>query len=1112
MNNFKSHNPDEVLEYNELEKMVQTPEAQAAIEEQFAAATTDLNDGLSRRRWLQIMGASLALGSATGCRFQEEKIAPYVFRPHNRIPGETVKYATMVDVNGVANSLLATSFDGRPIKMDGNIEHPDSLGGSSAYTQGYVLELYDPDRLRNPMVVGDKEAWDESTPEAFMEAARGLLNKSSLSGVAILSEPNSSPTLARLRGDFEAKGGKWFEFTSVTDDNTRAGAKLAFGDVHRAHYHFDKAKVIVTLDCDFLGIHPSAMANSRKFTEGRDVDHEHMNRMYCIETQFTQTGGSSDHRMSLPTSKIASFAAALKTAVASASAEGHLDASLPYREKLLAAMAQDLKKYAGKGIVLAGESQPPEVHALVHALNQELGNNGKTITFTKQGSDVQSLESIKLLCDDISAGSVETLVVLGGNPVFSAPGDFGFDEKLSSVKNAIHLTVYRNETSLKCGWNYNLAHSLECWADGLAYDGSWCIAQPLIRPLFGGMSPIEVLASVMSSDDAEGLGLLQETAKANLEGDFDNAWAKAVHLGFVEGSAAEAASVSAGAAPEIADDGEWLNKWSSGKVELSFTPSRSVYDGRHSNNAWLQELPDFITKITWDNAALVNTNTAAELGLKHDHICKLKVDGKDISMPVCVTPGTADGSIVVALGYGRTAAGRVGGDELKGIDSVGHNVASVRSARNWWSAADTEAINSGTFHRLAMTQEPWLIDKTGRDEIQDRMFVDNDGNRSRLIREGTWTSYESFMKEHAGDHDHDDHAKAAPQKDPSALPVITNVGFTTLVEDEEDHEHGHGKAQWPEGFGLHHENKDLTPGVRQRYTQENKEYTNVWGMGIDLNKCTGCNSCVIACQAENNIPVVGKWQVDRGREMHWMRIDRYFGDNLYNQEAAENDDKQITHQPVTCHHCENAPCETVCPVAATVHSTEGLNDMVYNRCIGTRYCGNNCPYKVRRFNFLNYSEAVTFIKYPGPMAKSDLAPHVQTTEEDKQLQNLMVNPEVTIRSRGVMEKCTYCVQRIQNTKIKAKAERREIGANEITVACQDACPANAITFGDLNNSESNVAKAHGSSRAYTMLEELNNWPRTQYLARVRNPHPDLVDLVAKGHDHDHDEKKATADH
>ena len=1098
MNNFKSQNTND-LQFDQLEQLVESPEAQAAIEEQFGAATEEL-DGVSRRRWLQIMGASLALGGAAGCRFEEEQIAPYVFRPHNRIPGETVKYATSIDMGGVSRSLLATSFDGRPIKLDGNPESPDSLGGSDVFIQARVLQLYDPDRMRSPETGADGKM-TESTWEAFSEAARELLNKGDLTRVAILAEPNSSPTMAGLRKQLEGKNGKWFEFASVSDDNTRAGTALAFGSVHRAQYDFEKAQVIVSLDADFIGLDPGAIKNARQFANGRDADHGKMNRMYCAEAQYTTTGASADHRISLPASKIASFAAALKTAVEAASDEGHIDKELPYRERLLAAMAQDLKKNKGKGIVLAGESQPPEVHALVHQLNQSLGNNGKTIKFTKHGSDSNSLDSLKAVCEGISDGSIETLVIVGGNPVYSAPIDYDFAGKLTAVKNSIHLSMYRNETSLKCNWVCDAAHPLEAWGDGISYDGSWCLAQPLIRPLHGSKSEIEILASVMSGKDASGIELVKASAKGNLSGNFEESFAKAVELGFVEGSAAKPTSVSASGSFEApADDGEWLNPLAKEELELRIVPSRAIYDGRFSNLAWLQELPDFITKVTWDNVAQVCPKTARSFSppLKQDQLCVLKIDGKEVKMPVNVTPGTAEGCIVVQLGYGRTAAGRVGGDELRGIESVGHDVSPLRSAKGWHFASGAEALASKTTYKLANTQEPWDIDKTGRDEIQDRMFVDDKGNRSTLLREGTWASYQKFMEKHGDGH----HAAVAPaiKRDPSALPVINNVSLETKEDSnhgaEDGHDDGsHGTHSWPEVFHLHHQNKDLTPGVRRQYTQQDPSITNVWGMGIDLNSCNGCNACVIACQAENNVPVVGKWQVWRGREMHWMRIDRYFGDNLYNKKAAEEDDKQVIHQPVTCHHCENAPCETVCPVAATVHSHEGLNDMVYNRCIGTRYCGNNCPYKVRRFNFLNYSDAQTFLGYPGKMGKSGLAPSVMLSEEDKQMQNLMMNPEVTVRSRGVMEKCTYCTQRIAKHKIKAKVEHRELRPNEIRTACQDACPANAITFGDLHNAESDVAHAHGSNRAYVMLEELNNWPRTRYLSRVRNPHPDMVDFA-----------------
>ena len=1112
MNNFKSQNTDD-LQFDQLEQLVESPEAQAAIEEQFGAATEEL-DGVSRRRWLQIMGASLALGGAVGCRYEEEKIAPFVFRPHNRIPGITVKYATSIDMGGVSRSLLATSFDGRPIKLDGNPENPDSLGGSDVFIQARVLQLYDPDRLRNPQSGKDGKMTD-STWEEFSEAARGLLKKDDLSKVAILSEPNSSPTMAGVRKQIEDKNGKWYEFASVSDDNIRAGTELAFGSVHRAQYDFKKAKVIVSLDSDFIGLAPGAIKNARHFADGRDADHGKMNRMYCAEAQYTTTGASADHRISLPASKIASFAAALKTAIESASTDEPIDKELPYRERLLAAMAQDLKKNKGKGIILAGESQPPEVHALVHQLNESLGNNGKTIKFTELGSDSYSLESIKAVCDGISDGSIETLIVVGGNPVYSAPSDYDFAEKLLAVDNAIHLSMYRNETSLKCDWVCDVTHPLEAWGDGISYDGTWCLAQPLIRPLHGSYSEIEILTSMMSDGDVEGALLVKATAKEKLSSD-DGTFAKAVELGFVEGSAAEPVSVSvSGSFVAPTDDGDWLNPLTIENLEMRIVPSRAVYDGRFANLAWLQELPDFITKVTWDNVAQVCPKTAKSCNppLKQNQLCVLKIDGKETEMPVNITPGTAEGCIVVQLGYGRTAAGRVGGDELRGIETVGHDISPLRSISGWHFAKGAEVLASRTAYKLAGTQEPWDIDTVARDEIQDRMFVDDKGNRSKLLREGTWASYQKFLEKH-GDDDHQAAVVPPVKRDPTALPVINNVSLETK-EDGHGHKDGPddgswGTHSWPEVFHLHHQNKDITPGVRRQYTQQDPSITNVWGMGIDLNKCNGCNACVIACQAENNVPVVGKMQVWRGREMHWIRIDRYFGDNLYNKDAAEEDDKQVIHQPVACHHCENAPCETVCPVAATVHSHEGLNDMVYNRCIGTRYCGNNCPYKVRRFNFLNYSDAQTFLGYPGKMGKSDLAPSVMMSEDDKQMQNLMMNPEVTIRSRGVMEKCTYCTQRIAKHRIEAKNEHREIGPNEIRTACQDACPANAITFGDLHNAESDVATAHNSKRAYVMLEELNNWPRTRYLSRVRNPHPDMVDFayqLESGHGEGEHEKE-----
>ncbi len=1128
-----------------------------AVDRDFGSATDVLADGVSRRRWLQLMGASLALGGAVGCRYQEETIAPFAFRPQNRVPGKTEKFATMLDFGGVAQPVLATCFDGRPVKLDGNPDHEYTGAASTSFTQARILELYDPDRLRGPKKNEGGQLVDAT--RADVAGALGVLNAGSLKGVAILSGPLSSPTVMRLKKNLESKGASWFTFASISDDNARAGAKAAFGKVLRPHYQLDKAKVIVSIDADPLMMDANVIANNRKFAAGRDVDHsENMCRMYVVESQYSTTGGAADHRISMRSSDMPKFVAALSAAVAAGGKP--VDTSLPYREQVLAAMAEDLKKAEGAGVVICGERQAPEVHAAVHALNGVLKNNGAAVRFTEPADADRPpmLESIADFVKQADGGAFQSLVILEGNPVYGAPRELNIAEAIGKCGNTVHLTQAKNETSLVCKTVSDIAHGLEAWGDGLAYDGSVCVSQPLISPLFGSPSIAELLAGVAGQKvelseievkrgeiPVPGMELVQETL--GLRGD---SWNNAVRNGFVPDSAAVVVDASCGDVAELEGAGDWnavADDWDAGSLEVVFTPSSSVYDGRFANNAWLQELPDFFTKITWDNAALMSPATAEKLGVRGETLASIEVGDRVLKeMPVCIIPGTADGSIGVALGYGRTEAGRVGGN-TEGADNIGVDAGVIRSAADWYVASSATVRSSGTRYRLATIQEPWDFDAVGTDEIENRMFRNpnkSESDRSSMIREGSFESYREFLTKNSshdhGDHDHSDHdhsdhdhsdhdhsdhsdhdhsdhdhsdhdeeyadidalssnsnskleslKRRGFDSADGSLPVLNNVapatplaaGAVAAVEGDHPDDHGH-KHQWPEAFHMHHELFDITPGAREIYRQD-RTTGHAWGMSIDLNKCTGCNACVIACQAENNIPVVGKSQVMVGREMHWMRIDRYFGKNLYNKNAAENSDQQVAIQPVTCHHCENAPCEEVCPVAATVHSSEGLNDMVYNRCIGTRYCGNNCPYKVRRFNFFNYSDAVTLIKYPG----ADKLP-----KGDRALQNLMMNPEVTIRSRGVMEKCTYCVQRIQNAKIDAKVDgNRDVGANEITTACQDVCPAQAIGFGDLNNPKSSAAIGHASPRAYTMLEELNNHPRTQYLARVRNPHPSLVD-------------------
>lgn len=994
-----------------LKKVDQSREIREAIDRDFGSAIEDLNDGVSRRRWLQLMGASLALGGMSGCRYEQEQIAPFAFRPQNRVPGIPDKYSAVIDFAGVAQPLVATCYDGRPIKLDGNPDHPAVQGSSTVFNQATILNLYDPDRLRSPL----KASGDLFTDAAWsdvLNAGRGMLDGDP-SKAAVISEQVGSPSLARLQKQFVDKGVKWFTFSSINDDNTRAGSRAAFGKPMRMHCDFEKAKVIVSLDADPLGHHPDSLNNNIKFASGRDADHGKMNRLYAIESQFSLTGAAADHRMSVPSSQIAGFVGSLIKAIDKTSAGSEVDSSLGYRDKMLACIAQDLKDHAdqGESVIICGEHQSPEVHAAVHALNEQLGNIGKTVTFTSVANPDESgsLESINAFAQQVKSGAIRSVIVLGGNPVFGAPLSLGLADLISGMENSLHISSHKNETSLCCKLVCDVAHQLESWTDGWAYDGSVCIGQPLILPLFNSKSETEILSEFLGNETVNSQGIVQETQQLSAR-----TWAQSVHDGFVTDSQAAVESVSVGDVKPLDADDAWKTPWDESSYEIVFQPSRSLYDGRFANNSWLQELPDFITKMTWGNSAQLSPRTARNLNVRTGQL----INVGEVGLPVVVQPGQADGSIGLTLGYGRTEVGAVGGNVKTG-EIVGVDVNPLRTTDRW-NFGRIDSVNpTRDFEKLAIVQEHWDIDETGRKEIQARMFRDKsktESDRSPLIREGTFDSYQEFLAkqshshgDHGESHDHEDHddEHASTRPASSSLPVLNNVSFVPGNRDEEQ-DHGHGEHHnWPEAFHLHHKPFDITPGARMDYTMQNPEYKNVWGMAIDLNKCTGCNACVIACQAENNIPVVGKDQVWRGREMHWLRMDRYYGNNLYNDEAAESDDKQIVHQPVTCHHCENAPCETVCPVAATVHSREGLNDMIYNRCIGTRYCGNNCPYKVRRFNYLNYTDAKTFLKYPGADKQ---------TKNDRSVQHLMMNPEVTIRSRGVMEKCTYCVQRIQNTK------------------------------------------------------------------------------------------------
>jgi molybdopterin-containing oxidoreductase family iron-sulfur binding subunit len=984
--------------WRSLGELERDPQFEAMLQREFPEAASEFPDGVSRRRWLQLMGASLALGGLSGC-WEKEIISPFVSRPANRIPGVPQKYATTWELGGVARPVVVTCYDGRPLKAEGNVEHAASKGATDAYSQALVLHLYDPDRAvgvrKRSSTAAEDTTWDAAVAE--LRPALNAQREKKGAGLRVLSAGSSSLTLADLKARFEKvfPEAKWVEYDSVSRDEELAGAKAAFGKVVRPQYDLAKAKVIVSLDADLFAAHPSALSLIRGYAAGRSPESGEMNRLYAVESRFTSVGAAADHRLG-------SFLSQLETSVKGKLAKEPVHGDADYASKVVDAIAGDLVAHQGAGVLIAGSHLPAAVQARVHRLNGLLKNHGGPVTFTEEpgGEKVAGAAALKTLVDEMLAGQVECLVILGGNPAYDAPHDVDFAGGLKKVALSARLGDYEDETSLLCGWHLPKAHPYEAWGDALSYDGTISLAQPLIEPLHSGKSAAEVAAILLEDEVRDGQGLVRRALDRFLDkgSNADAAWLKVVHDGFLSGSGLAAVTpelVAAGEEPAAAQPDDAL--------ELLFVPGPSTWDGRFANNGWLQETAEFITKLTWDNVAIVSPATAKKLGVEIGDVVNLKRAGQSVAAPVFITPGLANGTVAVWLGYGRTAGGHVAGyvtSQAKSIQSVGFRAEALRTSDSLWIAKGVEVEKTTKKVKLATTQDHHAIDRIGLEGLGKRL--------GQLIRE---TDLEEFKK-------HPDFAKH----------VVHHPPLGSLWE-ERSYEEGHK-----------------------------------WGMSIDLSKCVGCNACVVACQSENNVPVVGKEQVLRGREMHWMRLDRYF--------SGDTETPKVVSQPVMCHHCENAPCEEVCPVAATVHSHEGLNDMVYNRCIGTRYCANNCPYKVRRFNFFNNNK-----KYE---------------QANMELATLVLNPEVTVRARGVMEKCTYCTQRISAVKIAAKNAKRPINDGEIQTACQQVCPAGAIEFGDLNLKSSKVATAHASDRSYMMLAELNNKPRTAYLARITNPHPSLA--------------------
>jgi MoCo/4Fe-4S cofactor protein with predicted Tat translocation signal len=982
--------------WRSLDELANTPEFQAALEREFPAAAQEWVDPVSRRGFLKLMGASLALAGMAGCTKQpDETIYPYIKAPEDLILGKPMYFATAHPFSTGAVPLLVKSDEFRPIKIDGNPEHAYNQGGSDPYSQGTLLDLYDPDRSQHVTFEGEGREWEE-----FAEALREKVSSTKDgTGIYFLSATITSPTLARQWQELQKAYPK---AKLVQYDPALAGTSMADG--MNVRYDLTGADVIVSLDADFLSsaAYPGFHRLVRDYAGRRKHPENGMNRLYAVESTPTTTGMKAEHRQGLRASEIPAYAAALAEAVGVSGVNVPSYAWTDEQQKFLAALAKDLKANAGKCAVLPGLYQDPSVAALALAINNALGNVGKTVFIAPDPAipmPSDQLGDFKALVTDLNTGKVDWLVILNANPIYDAPADLDFANAFNQAKIVAHLGSHYDETGHQAHWHIPAAHYLESWSDARAYDGTVSIVQPMIDPLYGGKTAHDVFQALLNDPMLSAYAAVRETQKSNIKGDFETGWRKALHDGWIEGTAYDKTSKPASVA---AFKGSVPAPTPKDALEIIFRPDPNVYDGRWNNVGWLQELPKPVTSLSWDNAAIVSGAMLTKLGVEEDDIVELCVGNGKVKAPVIVAPGHPENSVTVYLGYGREFAGRVGSGQgfnaylIRNTWAPFYATGSIRQVPGKWGIAITKSHYQD--HRAK-----FLL---GQGNGDNSLEADEALGPRGIIRYATLEEFKANPNfAHEGD------TRETPSLDTSLFP------------------------NWA-------------------YNE-----ANAWAMSMDMNSCTGCNACIVSCYAENNIPVVGKQQVRIGRNMQWIRIDTYFEGDLAAPRAH--------FQPMNCQQCENAPCEQVCPVGATVHTPEGLNIMVYNRCVGTRYCSNNCPYKVRRFNFLLYSD--------------------YETESLK----LMRNPDVTVRSRGVMEKCSYCVQRIQEAKIRADKENRNIRDGEIVTACQQACPAGAIVFGNKNDPNSRVSKLRAQQRTYQVIADINTRPRTTYIAEVLNPNQEL---------------------
>lgn len=1078
--------------WRSLDELIENPEFKNFIEKEFPLGASELA-GVNRRHFIKIMAASFAaagMGMA-GCRRPIQHILPYSKQPENVIPGVPVYYASSHPSAKDNQPILVETHQHRPSKIEGNSKYSPYGGTTDIFTQASILDLYDPDRSTKSSK--GTQSISQGMVYDLLQNIHAKFLSTEGQGLAFLANQSTSPTRARIVKEIKRifPRSTWAEYEPVNFDNPEIAARRLFGRRLRPQYHFTKTKRILSLDSDFLNIEPGKLANSRDFAIKRRVKNSKeatkMNRLYQVESNFSVTGAMADHRLRLSSGQIPAFTALLviellrqKSIQSPLSEELKKKASnLDTNPHWIQECVTDLLAHPGKSVVTAGSHQPVEVHELVYFINDLLDANGHTVTYLNIPN--YSASTIQDLGVNLENGRIETLIIIGGNPVYNAPHDLNWLELQKSVNEVIRYGYFFDETSIEATYHISATHYLESWSDGRTFDGTIVPVQPMIRPLFEGMQELELLARLAGIKKADPYTLVKKTiTDLSDEVDEERIFDRFLSNGFLKNSSFTNTPVSVNQSRikrTITTGNFRPSNISSDHLEVRIIPSPRVWDGSYNNNGWLQECPEAMTKLTWDNAISISPRLAKDIGYNPEQnsfkqvaskkaatfkmgrevspLGEINIGETTIRGPIHIQPGLANYTVVVPLGYGRTKVGRIG----KGTGFTAYPLVNSRSS-GYILGANIHITNRS--YILANTQEHWSME--GRAIVREANLED-------------YVKHPNFVDKMG--------------LEPHSPPIYGNDSNLSLQKKVTTQPRGASAYEIPQ-FGGDHQ----------------------WGMSIDLNTCTGCSACIVACQSENNIPIVGKDQVTRGREMHWLRFDRYYSSgDVESNKSDIPEDPQATIQPVMCMHCEMAPCEQVCPVNATVHDDEGLNVMSYNRCVGTRYCSNNCPYKVRRFNFFDWNKREIGSFYKGPIGPGGMT----------ELEKMQKNPDVSVRMRGVMEKCTYCQQRIQEAKINTKVKARD--SNDIKVpdgmiktACQQVCPTESIIFGDVSDPESKVSMTKTSDRDYSVLGYLNTRPRTTYLARLRNPNPLMPDYRNMPHSRMEYEKQfghgshGTADH